>query len=652
MKLFYIVFIFSYVLPFSVMASDISDSFTIGDIVGEEYAFSLEEYTAAIGEGGIIESSQVDSMRATIDGKNYIISVCYNPPCHSPEESGAIGGVSSASGPSTGGISSPGAGTGQGSNESDEAYNARLRERELLLAELSRLNSELSSLNSEVTRAESDINQAVQQRNAAATSRNLADQAAALAKALESDSKENLEKNTAEKTRLENKISESETILNERRNTRDQLVSQNQTQFDSIENEKNESTNIANEVHEDIATTVEQANSETTEIIVNSEIEELERQSEISAEERLAALLALETEYEFETPKTSEKYYNLHQVQKKIEAARALVATDTSENRPFRDSLLDSAEWAVGAADQAYAEEDSSSGDWFLNIATTAVDLATDFIPGVSAAKDAYRIWTGVDPITGEELSDVEIAMIAGSFFMPAILSGTVKGLVKLGSFASKLANKAGRAGVLGKKLKAAIASSDEAVAKWGVGSPCLVDCALGKKTGELAESLADVPKVNGKTVRNYQFAGKNYSFDLNKNPILEQRINNIKDPVLREAKKEKFAELAKKYPDGVNFNDDGFPQFDPYIFKHDGFVVEIDIKKLNPDPPPTAGGRSGHQLDVDDAKQFMREKFPGWIQPSETAWHHVEHTTKLQLLPQDIHRAVGHTGGRQTYNF
>jgi filamentous hemagglutinin len=42
-----------------------------------------------------------------------------------------------------------------------------------------------------------------------------------------------------------------------------------------------------------------------------------------------------------------------------------------------------------------------------------------------------------------------------------------------------------------------------------------------------------------------------------------------------------------------------------------------------------------------------MANEAAGLIEtPEGYVWHHVEDTTTMQLVPQDIHQAVRHTGG------
>ena len=83
--------------------------------------------------------------------------------------------------------------------------------------------------------------------------------------------------------------------------------------------------------------------------------------------------------------------------------------------------------------------------------------------------------------------------------------------------------------------------------------------------------------------------------------------------------------DLGRKYPAGVRFNFGGFPDFRPYAIKR----VQLD-------------GLTGTAADfrrADTAANLVRRP-PGYT------WHHVEDGRTLLLVPTDLHRAVGHTGG------
>jgi hypothetical protein len=84
--------------------------------------------------------------------------------------------------------------------------------------------------------------------------------------------------------------------------------------------------------------------------------------------------------------------------------------------------------------------------------------------------------------------------------------------------------------------------------------------------------------------------------------------------------------ELAQKYPDGVMFTNDGFPDFSPYATH----TVEIT--------PNFKGDRT----DFTEANRLagLPRTPEGYI------WHHHQNTRTMQLVPQDLHEAVRHAGG------
>ena len=104
-----------------------------------------------------------------------------------------------------------------------------------------------------------------------------------------------------------------------------------------------------------------------------------------------------------------------------------------------------------------------------------------------------------------------------------------------------------------------------------------------------------------------------------------------------------KYEKLNEKYPFGVNFSKEGFPNFEPYVLTRNGVKIDVDIGLLSP---------SGSREDFRRADEVMREQIPGWTKPGTATWHHVQHSTRLQLIPSDLHLNVRHTGGRATYNF
>lgn len=152
-------------------------------------------------------------------------------------------------------------------------------------------------------------------------------------------------------------------------------------------------------------------------------------------------------------------------------------------------------------------------------------------------------------------------------------------------------------------------------------------------------------------------FAGLNFSFDLVGNSrmkqIMEQRWSSqgfTAQEIL--VAKQKFAILNNKYPNGVTFSTEGFPIFSPYRYVHNGVPVEVDIGALHPNPPSGVSGSNGSSLDFKAADDLMKQIDPNWKKPAGYTWHHIENSTRLELVPSDIHQAVRHSGGRSTYSF
>jgi hypothetical protein len=82
----------------------------------------------------------------------------------------------------------------------------------------------------------------------------------------------------------------------------------------------------------------------------------------------------------------------------------------------------------------------------------------------------------------------------------------------------------------------------------------------------------------------------------------------------------------GKIHPAGVEFTGQGFPKFGPYA------VVEVQIEGLS-------GNYAKDAALANRAAHF--DSTPGGF-----VWHHVEDGKTMQLVPQDIHTEVKHTGG------
>jgi filamentous hemagglutinin len=79
-------------------------------------------------------------------------------------------------------------------------------------------------------------------------------------------------------------------------------------------------------------------------------------------------------------------------------------------------------------------------------------------------------------------------------------------------------------------------------------------------------------------------------------------------------------------HPLGVPFSIAGFPNFGSWV------VAEVQIDGLTGNYAKDAA---------------MANRAAGFVStPDGYVWHHVEDRKTMQLVPQDIHNPVGHTGG------
>jgi hypothetical protein len=84
---------------------------------------------------------------------------------------------------------------------------------------------------------------------------------------------------------------------------------------------------------------------------------------------------------------------------------------------------------------------------------------------------------------------------------------------------------------------------------------------------------------------------------------------------------------LAEKYPNGVRFTDDGFPDFSPYA----SHTVTFD---------PQFKGNHGSDFVEANRLAGLPETPEGYT------WHHTQDARTMQLVPSDLHDAIRHAGG------
>lgn len=92
---------------------------------------------------------------------------------------------------------------------------------------------------------------------------------------------------------------------------------------------------------------------------------------------------------------------------------------------------------------------------------------------------------------------------------------------------------------------------------------------------------------------------------------------------------------LDKKYPGGVPFSKQGFPDFSNVAAKGaDGKPIIMDIGHLSGDS----------KKDIAAAETMFQKLGNKW--EGGFTWHHIEGTNSLMRVPTDIHQLVDHTGG------
>ena len=121
---------------------------------------------------------------------------------------------------------------------------------------------------------------------------------------------------------------------------------------------------------------------------------------------------------------------------------------------------------------------------------------------------------------------------------------------------------------------------------------------------------------ASGRCRPNHEYAGKRYPLE------------------------EKNPELARKYPNSVNFDEDANPIFDPYAkatVRFEDNVLKGNSNSGSPD------------FKVANEKMGYPGKYPPEICGPKgndpCTWHHKDLHT-LQLVPRDLHEAVRHSGG------
>ena len=124
----------------------------------------------------------------------------------------------------------------------------------------------------------------------------------------------------------------------------------------------------------------------------------------------------------------------------------------------------------------------------------------------------------------------------------------------------------------------------------------------------ELAEEAATAAPVAGRLPRNHQFAGK-------------ELPRELLPPAYRKQ--------------GLRFTETGFPDFEPFARPLPNGQKYVEIRYT--------GSLESDFMAANAKAGFAKT-------PRGYTWHHSEELGKMYLVPLELHRAVGHTGGVARY--
>ena len=147
----------------------------------------------------------------------------------------------------------------------------------------------------------------------------------------------------------------------------------------------------------------------------------------------------------------------------------------------------------------------------------------------------------------------------------------------------------------------------------------------------------------NGDYAKNYAYAGNTFYFNPALNPNIKSYLN--KNGKFRGYTEKELKELDKKFPNGVPFNNKGFPDFakaGACATGKNGKMINIKF------PNGFTGNRTKDYKIAEDAlrKSGYSEKEINELMKSNT-WHHLEgNPPSMTLVNTHIHEVVAHSGG------
>lgn len=108
--------------------------------------------------------------------------------------------------------------------------------------------------------------------------------------------------------------------------------------------------------------------------------------------------------------------------------------------------MLDGAYTLTGIGDTAEVSE-------IVHNAKAVIDIAMDFTPGLSIAKDIITISTGINPVTNEIVGKTEIGLIIAGIMVPGAIKGAAKGVTKAAKIAKAAMDYKGAAANAARKI-------------------------------------------------------------------------------------------------------------------------------------------------------------------------------------------------------
>ena len=313
-------------------------------------------------------------------------------------------------------------------------------------------------------------------------------------------------------------------------------------------------------------------------------------------------------------PKKSSEASELEEFSNKI--ARALDRAEPELDGAARSMVKEIAKMEI-------SEEDIANSGIKVNRPTNTQKIA----------RMIMEIQSSYDKLSEEHPLLTEAAFTTFSLALNTIVGGGYYGLVNgirgeitgraIGALAGEEIEEKIRDGldIAAKAIRTASPelSEQEAYAFASAGVFVAVNAADGSAAGKLVlkqvklkvDLLDSVQKVGSHFPRNAAYAGKTF------------HMSEVSDAI-----KQKHPNLHVDYPNGVKFDEKGFPRFEPYAIK------EVEIKLTGK-----------HSKDVEAANRIA-----GYTDtPKGYLWHHHEDAKTMQLVPTHLHNAVAHTGGVAT---